>query len=292
MRLSSLLERLALHKLKSIGARSEWLDVHGARIHQISLPSLRAGAGSAPPLLLVHGLGSNAGSYGELIRFAHPHFRRVVAPSAPAHGMSPTHDSVKDPEELYRLWVAVLDHHTQREPVTLLGTSLGGAIALRYALERPERVQALVLCSPAGLQMTLEEIRAVQGNFRMDKLNDGARFLKLLFHEPPPWSALLGLAVRATLGGELIQGFLRDLTPKTGLSPAELSTLTVPTLLIWGQSERILPRGIFERYQACIPSERLTILEPEGFGHSPQLERPRELLTALLTWRSSLEPHR
>ena len=291
MQLSSLLERLALHKLKSIGGRSEWLEVHGAPIHQISLPSLRSGAGSAPPLLLVHGLGSNAGSYGKLIKYAHPHFKRIIAPSAPAHGMSPPHDSVKDPEALFRLWATVLDRHTAQEPAILLGTSLGGAIAIRYALERPERVQGLALCSPAGPQMTLEEIQEVQGHFRMDRLNDGARFLERLFHQTPPWSALLGLAVRATLGGELIQGFLRDLTPKTGLSPAELSALSVPTLLVWGQSERILPRGIFERYQTCIPSELLTILEPEGFGHSPQLERPRELLQALLNWRSSLEPH-
>lgn len=283
-RISSLLERMSLRKLSALEGYGEWLDARGARVHTLKLPKGRPGAGSLPPLVLVHGLGSNAGSYGALMRHAHPHFKWLAAPSAPAHGLSPYHHSVEDPEALFEIWVALLDQLSAEEPVLLLGTSLGGAIAVRYALERPSRVVALALCSPAGPQMTDDEINLVRSNFRMDRLSDGARFLGLLFHHPPALRLLLGLAVRMTLGGELIQGFLRGLTPEVGLRPEELSALTTPTLLIWGQSERVLPRGVFERYQRCIPSQLLTILEPEGFGHSPQIERPQELLAALLAW--------
>lgn len=294
MQISSILERMSLHKLKEHAAQSEWIEIDHVRIHQICLPDHRPNAGHLPSITLVHGLGSNAGSYGKLMKYAHPHFKRILAPSAPAHGMSPYHPCVEDPEALFHLWSQVLHQHCQDGPIYLLGTSLGGAIALRYAIEYPKNVLGLILCSPAGPRMTEQEIKQIRTVFEMKHLKDGARFLKVLFHKPPRWSRLLGLAVRATLGGSLIQNFLKDLTPKMGLTSTQLSSLQVPTLLFWGQSERVLPRSIFERYQTHIPSQILTILEPEGFAHSPQLECADTLLSEVLLWISSIydSPHK
>jgi len=289
MKAAAIFERAALLRLKPLGARGEWLELGGERIHQISLPPERPRAGPSSPLILVHGLGSNAGSYGPLMRRASPYFKRLAAPSAPGQGLSPPPRSAYDSEGVYMIWRALLDQHSAREPCFVLGTSLGGAIALRYAIERPERVRGLILCSPAGAQMSAEEIEEIRGRFNMSKLSDGQRFLRLLFDQPPPLSYLLGLAVRSTLGGDEVQGFLRSLTPQLGLSSAQLAQLRSPTLLFWGQRERILPRGILKRYQASIPPELLTLREPARFSHSPQLESVDELISELLAWLPGLE---
>jgi pimeloyl-ACP methyl ester carboxylesterase len=281
---SALFERYTLSRLASLGAQGRVVHPLGVPMHLIELPRDRVGAGEAPPLILVHGLGSSAASYGALIKLAHPHFEALYAPSAPAHGLSPYHERVHDPEALFELWRAALDELTKERPALLLGTSLGGAISLRYALERPERTLGLLLCSPAGAQMSAEEIEQLRATFHMSRYSDARRFLRQLFYRPPPLSPLIALGVRAALNAPYIQGFLRDLTPSTGLSSEELSQLKRPTLLMWGAQERILPRGVLERYQASIPSALLTLIEPPGFSHSPQLESPRELLDLILAW--------
>ena len=284
----ALFERLALTRLKRSGARSRWLSTAATPLHAIELPEGRAGtregAAGRPPLVLVHGIGSSAASYGPLLALAAPEFRSLVAPSAPSHGMSPAHPSVMDAEELFAVWREALDALSEREPVALLGTSLGGAVAIRYALERPARVRALVLCSPAGPRMTPAQIEEVRARFHMGALGDGARFLSILFDEPPFLSSLLGLAVRATLRGEPVQALLRSLTPEVGLSRRALGGLAVPTLLFWGKRERVLPAGLLDLYREALPAHLTTILEPPRFSHSPQLEHTSELLSATLAW--------
>ncbi len=287
--LGAVFERLTLARLRPSGARSQWIKTSITPLHSIALPGGAGGVGR-PPLVLVHGLGSSAASYGALAALAAPAFKAVVAPSAPSHGMSPAHPCVNEPDALFEVWREALDALSEAEPVALLGTSLGGAVALRYALERPARVRALVLCSPAGPQMTPAQIAEVRENFRMGSLGDGARFLSLLFERPPPLTPLLGLAVRATLRAEPVQALLSHLTPSLGLSRAQLSSLQVPTLLFWGGAERVLPAGLLDVYREALPPSLATIVEPPRFSHSPQLERPRELLERTLAWLDALRP--
>lgn len=287
--LGALFDQLALLRLKPLGGRARWVDTSVTPLRAVDIQSSR-GASPRPPLVLVHGLGSSAASYAPLAALAAPAFKRVIAPSAPAHGMSPAHACVSDPEALFGVWREAIDALSAPEPVVLLGTSLGGAIALRYAIERPERVRALVLCSPAGPQMTPAQIAEVRENFRMTSLGDGERFLSILFERPPPLSPLVGLAVRATLRGEPVQRLLRELTPSLGLSREELSSLSVPTLLFWGGHERVLPAGLLDVYRATLPPALTTIVEPPHFSHSPQLEHPRELLARALAWLDALPP--
>ena len=284
MSLSALYERYTLSRLKRFGAQARWASPLGVPLHMIEFPETRSSAGELPSLILVHGLGSSASSYGRLMAEAAPHFKHLIAPSAPAHGASPYHKRVKDPDALFELWLALLDELTQDEPALLLGNSLGGAISMRYALARPERVRGLILCSPAGPQMSAEDIAQLKATFSMERLGDGARFLRALLAHPPRLTPLIGLGVRSALSAPHIQAFLRDLSPEVGLSPSALSALTPPILLMWGQQERVLPRGVFETYLRALPPDQLDVLEPEGFGHSPQLEQPQEVLKLALAW--------
>jgi len=287
---AALFERLTLLRLWRAGVRGRWLTAARTPLHALVAPAppLPPGAPRRPPLVLVHGIGSSAASYGPLIALAAPAFQGVVAPSAPAHGMSPHHPCAEDPEALFAVWRDVLDALSAAEPVALLGTSLGGAVALRYALERPARVRALVLCSPAGPRMTPAQIEEVRARFSMRRLRDGERFLRILFDRPPPLAPLVGLAARAALRGAPVQALLAGLSPSVGLSRRELGALRVPALLFWGGRERVLPAGLLDIYREALPPALVTIVEPPHFGHSPQLEHPRELLAAALSWLDAL----
>ena len=287
-------ENRALSKLSSLGVEGEWIYIKNIRIHlfryQTSInPNVHSKTSSTadkiqlPPLVLVHGLGSGAVSYASFLKNSIPYFKRIIAPSAPGHGMSPNPSKSMTQDELYQIWELLLLQQAEVEPIIILGTSLGGAISLKFALKYPQHVKALILCSPAGAQLQTQDIDYIRANFRMTHWGDGGRFLKTLYHRPPRLWRLFGLFVRANLKRPIIQRFLSNLKAGAGLSPKELNGLKPPTLLFWGGRERILPSSFLDFYRTHLPS-CVTFKYPPTFSHCPQLEEPEHLLTEILSW--------
>ena len=73
-----------------------------------------------------------------------------------------------------------------------------------------------------------------------------------------------------------------DLDEDYFMKPEEVRNLRVPTQLIWGRREAILPREIFLWLREHLPGEKVEIAEPETFGHCPQLDHPRDLARMLV----------
>ncbi|HZU85406.1 MAG TPA: alpha/beta fold hydrolase [Polyangiaceae bacterium] len=240
------------------------------------------GSGDLPTVVLLHGLGSAATFFGPLIEQLRPDVRRVVAPDYPGHGFSEAGAAPLTPASLFEAVVCALDALV-REPIILVGTSLGGAVALHYALARPGQVRALVLVSPAGARASEEEWREIKRAFDVASRADGRAFLQRLYERPPWFLPLVAHEISSTLGRPAVRELLEAANNDHLPPPEELGALAMPVLLVWGKAERLLPESHFEYFARHLPKHAV-IERPAGFGHCPHVDAPAELARRIVAF--------
>ena len=175
-----LMERVGRAALRSRGLTTRDVDTPLGPVHVYDGP----GQGSLPPVVLLHGIGSSATPFAPLIARLLPNVRRVIAPDYPGHGFSADPASEVTPVALFEAMTGALDRLVDT-PALVVGNSLGGAIALHYAVTRPERVAGLVLLSPAGAKSTDEEWRQLVTSFDLRSRAEAVAFLERLYHRMP-----------------------------------------------------------------------------------------------------------
>ncbi|UCC54154.1 MAG: alpha/beta hydrolase [Anaerolineaceae bacterium] len=166
------------------------------------------------------------------------------------------------------------------EKFTLVGHSMGGGVAMQYALSHPERIKALVLVdplSPFGMrldQAATDWTNSVQGQ------EEGQRLIVLgAFATPPTGDYLEQLVDDAVAWDKPIYLGCMDDMAKFNVSE-QLSSINVPTLLTWGDKDVVIPfAGIVDAFTK-IPNCSLEIWH--GVGHSGPIEIP-ERFVGLLT---------
>jgi 3-oxoadipate enol-lactonase len=239
-------------------------------------------SGAGPAIVFVHGLGGNhAVWFHQVADFAVDH--TVVTMSQ--RGFAPSDDAPSgyDPGRLALDLENVLDAALVRRAV-VVGQSMGGWPALRFALTRPDRVEALVLAdTPAGIRD--EEIVA-----HLSKMVESASRLRTSppslgshpalspgFSRAHPAEAILyqtlttfGSPPPATIAGQLAAA---------GVSPTELRGLRTPTLFVIGSEDTVFPAAILLRASSYVPGARIATVE--GTGHSPYFEKPEAWNAAL-----------
>ena len=184
----------------------------------------------------------------------------------------------------------------------LVGHSLGGAVALQYALLFPDRLKSLFLVSPAPAQgmpnltvdfktkyvMNLpplagtEDLPSFMGNSHVNRAILSRVLTSItpqLNHESPAFSVLIEDAVRVS--PETLQGIVQSLQ-KWNVEK-QLPGLRLPVMILWGDRDPVIERRPLERMAAALTRAELIVWE--GTGHAPQLEQPerfRSLLAAFL----------
>ena len=108
--------------------------------------------GDGPPLVLVHGLGGAAWNFTDLAPLLAAR-HRVLVPDLPGHGGTEPLPQLESLSDL-ALHVAAVIEHEDMSPAAVLGYSMGGPVALRLGVERPEVVSSLVLVAAAGIVST------------------------------------------------------------------------------------------------------------------------------------------
>jgi pimeloyl-ACP methyl ester carboxylesterase len=270
------IERVSRYALNRRGFESRTVPTDTAPLHAYDA----RGFGSLPPTLVLHGIGSGATSFGPTLARLRPEVRRLVALDLPGHGFSGDPTSQLTPEALYTSVRSAFDH-LMTEPMVLVGNSLGGAVAIRYALERPERLVALVLISPAGARTTEEEWSQLVRLFHVESSAEARHLLARLYHRVPWYMPAFAPAFRDRMKQRAIRDILETATDDD-LPPAErLGKLTMPVLLLWGRSERVLPPSYLDYFRRNLPKETV-IEEPPGFGHCPHFDDPARLADRIL----------
>jgi pimeloyl-ACP methyl ester carboxylesterase len=268
---------LNLHGLASHGFATELGQVHAYA---------GTGQGALPATVVLHGIGSAATQFGRLLLSLRPHVQRLLAPDLPGHGFSAPPRRPLTPELLFNT-LHPLFEAWGHPPWVLIGNSLGGALALRYALEYPAHVHALVLISPAGAHMTPLEWQTLLESFRMHTNQDARRFLRRLYHRTPIYMPAFASGLRATMQSQAVADLLQAASPADLSPPERLRELSVPTLLLWGRSERLLPASSLDYFRRHLPTHAV-IEEPAGFGHCPHIDDPARLARRVITFLSGV----
>jgi len=259
------------------GVDSRDVTVDGHRVHRYRL----SGTGSGPPVVLLHGLGSSANAFSRVVFQLQKHFRAVWAIDLPGNGFSPLPDSGPAPLETHVRLLLRFFAEQIREPVFLVGNSLGGAMSMYAASEAPEAVRALGLISPAGARVEPARLASLKRSFEMMSTADARRMTRRLFHRAPLAYELFAGQLKVLYGSAAVRGVLMEVKETDFIEPERLSKLSMPTMLVWGQSEKLLPYEGIHYFRANLPAHA-EVHEVSGFGHIPQMERPAELVELIL----------
>jgi pimeloyl-ACP methyl ester carboxylesterase len=265
-------------------AHQHWTVINGSSVNVIEL-------GKGPALLFVHGLsGSWPNWLEQLPVFAASN--RVIALDLPGFGHSPLPAEPISISGYARTLDALLDE-LGVGAAAVVGNSMGGFVAAELAINFPQRVERLVLVSAAGLSTynhpqasrALPRLRQVEG---VVAAYTGwvAAHSDTVARRPGLRNATLGLVTRhpsrlpAALAAEQIRGagkpgFIQALQALLDYDFRDrLGEIVCPTLIVWGDSDRIITARDADRFAELIPGSRKVVYEDTG--HVAMLERPAE----------------
>lgn len=266
---------------------SRFADLNGLMVH------FKAAGEGDPAILLLHGFGSSLFSWREVLAPL-SQAARVVAYDRPAFGLTerPVPGSW-DGESPYGaaaqvdLLLALMDAQAIDRAV-LIGNSAGAAVAVRTALEHPDRVRALVLISPAVLDRAgsplpawiyrLPPVDHIGPLLARAFIGRGRTLIDLAWHDPGRISQQVRQEYEKPLQAyhwDVALWELMRTSQPLGLE-SRLSELGVPTLVLSGASDRIVPLADSQYVADQIPGATMVVL-PEC-GHLPQEECPQDLL--------------
>ena len=275
--MAALTEHASLLHLRVRGWQRQHVETCSGRVHLISA----RGDGPLPPMVLLHGFTAAGAHYGPLLERLRRASRLVIAPDLPAHGFSET-PAVLSLEALYLGLREALDQ-TLDGPCVLVGNSLGGALAVRYALDRPQRVLGLALLSPGGAPMTAPELATLKALFNVRSDRDALAFVDRVMVRPGSMRRLYAYGIRQGFARPAIASLLAAMTTADCLRAEELQALKVPVRVMWGDQERVLPASGRAFFGSNLPAQGRVELH-RGIGHCPHLDDCEHTARTLRRW--------
>jgi pimeloyl-ACP methyl ester carboxylesterase len=270
----------ALKKLK-YGARV-LLSRSGGQPETIDLlgrPTVLMHAGEGPPFVYLH---STLGEAFQWLPFYQSWARefRVLVPTHPGFGQSGGFDRVDTIEDMAFHYVELFDALGLGE-INLGGVSLGGWIAAEFAVRWPERVRRLWIADAPGLWV---EDQPLPDLFRIVQDRDAMR--ALLFHDPDGHMARLIIGEQLTpdrflLGYQALTVLARLVweRPYNPKLADRLHRIQCPTLLVWGEHDRLVPPAYGEAYRQHIKGAELKLIR--DCGHLPMFEKEAEFVATV-----------
>lgn len=246
-------------------------------VQGIELEVLRRGAGH--PVLVLHGMETvppRAPFLDLLARHA-----EVLAPSHPGFGHSPRPDDFDSVYDLVQLYLQLLDD-LPHDRVTLVGLSFGGWLAAEVAVSCPHRLDRLVLVDAVGIKVGDRETADILDVF--NTLPEDVR--RRSWHDAGRAPAFDGMS-----DDELsVHHRNREALCLYGWRPylynphlrRWLARIAVPTLVLWGASDRVVAPAYGRAYAAAVPGARFELVE--GAGHHPELEQPAAFVERVVTF--------
>lgn len=240
--------------------------------------------GDGSPLVLIHGLGGAAFNFTELAPLlARRH--RVLVPDLPGHGGTEPLPRLESLSDLAAHALAVAEHENML-PAAVLGYSMGGVVALRLAVDRPDAVTRLVLLAPAGIVSATRRARiwvGVVGILRPARI--AALFRGAIARRPNLRRLVFGYwgAERPeALSPEAVLGFLEGPPRHSDVVSAgwalveddprqDLERVRSPVFLLWGARDRLVPLDDGFEYARRL---RAPVRALAGAGHLVVGERP------------------
>jgi pimeloyl-ACP methyl ester carboxylesterase len=213
----------------------------------------------------------------------------VLAPSHPGFGASErgeTIDSIDDVAYLYLDFIATLES----QPIDVLGLGLGGWIAAEMAVRCSHQLRRLILADAVGIKVSGRTEVDIIETFILSR----DQLLAAAWHDPALGAERMQLPGAPNLADEVLLTLIRNREAAARLTwkpfmhnPALrrwLHRIRVPTLVLWGESDRIVRPNYGRALQQAIPGARFQLLP--AAGHYPYLERPDAFVAAVTAFLS------
>ncbi|HEY4496823.1 MAG TPA: alpha/beta hydrolase [Candidatus Paceibacterota bacterium] len=226
--------------------------------------------GAGKPLLILHGWNSSLSSWKETAISLAENGNRVIVPDMPGFGSSDAPDRPWTTDD-YTKWVLDLIRELNLKNINLAGHSFGGGLAIKLAVQRPELFEKLVLISTARIRKKKSLHRSI--------IKVGAKIIKF-FSFLPLYEKARSLLYRKIVGTAdypRASGTMKDTFKNViaeDLTPV-ISLINLPTIIIWGDKDRLTEIGDAHLLNKSIKNSKLEIIP--GIGHAPNIEHPKKL---------------
>jgi pimeloyl-ACP methyl ester carboxylesterase len=250
-----------------------------------------------PPVLLLHGIGRSLEDWApQWERLAGAH--HVITLDIPGFGFSSRPTEPITLAALAQGVVDTLDALGEQRPLHVIGNSLGGAVALQLLVLQPERVASLVLVNSAGFGrevtplLRMLALPAVGHMVTRRTTRASARILERSIFADRSLASRHRVEHAVAIGrqpdsGAVMREIAGELATGRGVKEgwrAELSSAAAqhprPTLIIWGDRDRVLPAHHLRAAQRLMPHAKTHLFT--GIGHMPQIECPDEFAEVVL----------
>jgi pimeloyl-ACP methyl ester carboxylesterase len=268
----NLLHRLIQFRFHRLGFRSEFLESESCRLHLFQ----RYNQNDARNILFIHGLGTSSSTWINIL----PSFLKLYNVSCldlPGYGFSKI--TAGDPFFSLQQMDHAVEHFvqsTQRLPIILIGHSLGGWLAARYAAKNPTSVHYLILINNAGIRY--DGFEQQLDAFTIMNVDDVRRLLQQMWFHYPWYFKPFTSSIYHTLSKKHVSRFVHSIKEEDLLNQS-FSSLTMPLDVVWGTEDDLISKKSVDIMKQLTPNIK------EHFilrcGHVPQLERPRELASLL-----------
>ncbi len=264
-----------------------------------SISFIDAGTGQKT-IILIHGLASNAGFWRYTIPLLSKKYR-VIAVDLPGYGKSGK-GAYSYSMTFYANQIKRLADELKLDKFILVGHSMGGQIGIMFALKYPERLEKLVLASPAGF----EEFGQGQGDWMRSVMTQSAikktteegvrkNLANNFYSWNDKWEWMVEERVRMIKANDFNEFCYAVVRSVNGMldEPTfdKIKNISVPTLVIYGKYDGLIPNpylnpgfpaDIFQRGAKQIPDSK--IYEIDNCGHMLQIEKPGEFSNAVLNF--------
>ena len=235
-------------------------------------------AGQGPAILLLHGWGGSSSSWIKVLELLSVEGYKVICPDFPGFGKSDSPLISWDVSD-YMEWVVDFVKSQGLDNFFLLGHSFGGRVAIKFTFSHPEMVRGLILCDSAGIKH--------QPGFKTRMIFRLVHFGNIIFSPKP-------LAMFKDKARHILYSLLRhkDYIKAKGVMHQSikkvleedllplLPEIKTKTLIIWGEKDKMVPVKDAHIFHEKIENSKLEILSETG--HSPNLEKPQELVDIIL----------
>jgi pimeloyl-ACP methyl ester carboxylesterase len=274
-------------KKKYANEASEFTEIAGMPVHFRD----QGLATDSLPIVLIHGTGASLHTWeGWVNELKSEH--RVITLDLPAYGLTGPNATGDYSQDFYSNFMEQFLSKLNIKRCILGGNSLGGAVTWAYALEHPKRVSKMILVDAGGYPMVSKSVPIA---FQVARIPVVSNLFKYILPRSIIEKSLQNVYVHdERITDELIERYY-DLASRTGNRKAfvdrmkiaiysdkylKIKTLTIPTLIIWGKQDGLIPLTVGEQFHQDLVNDTLVVFN--DLGHTPMEEDPKNTVKAVV----------
>ena len=273
-------------KKRYANTESEFVEIDGMQVHFRD----QGLATDSLPIVLIHGTGASLHTWESWVNeLKNKH--RIITLDLPAYGLTGPNKTGDYSQDFYINFMENFLSKLNIKRCVLGGNSLGGSITWAFALEHPERVGKMILVDAGGYPMVSKSVPIA---FQIARMPIVGNLFKYILPYAVIEKSLQNVYVHDDrITPELIERYY-DLASRTGNRKAfldrmkssikndnylKIKTLTMPTLIIWGKEDGLIPLDVAEKFHKDLPNDTMIVFK--DLGHTPMEEDPMKTVKAV-----------